>query len=71
MLNKQFAAISTVSQVAYLHIARPAVARLLGHGPDGPPEQMIKDFAQHAADFALAALRVPAGSGDSSPDGAT
>ena len=62
-LTPEFAAISTISQVAYLHLARPAVTRLLGHGPDGPPQQLLADFAHHAAEFALAALRTSAGGG--------
>ena len=57
-LTPEFAAISTISQVAYLHIGRPAVTRLLGYGPDGPPGEIMADFARHAADFALAALSV-------------
>ena len=66
-LTPEFAAISTISQVAYLHIGRPTVARLLGHDPDGPPEKVLRDFAQHAADFALAALHVSNGRGAATP----
>ncbi len=58
-LTPEFAAISTISQVAYLHIGRAAVSRLLGHGADGPPEKVMTAFAGHAAEFALAALRPP------------
>ena len=58
-LTAEYAAISTISQVAYFHIARPAVTRLLGYGTDGPPAQVMADFARHAADFALAALGAP------------
>ena len=55
-LNPRFAAVSTIAQVAYLFIARPAVGLLLGHGPDGPPPDVLQAFGRHAADFALAAL---------------
>ena len=55
-LDPQFAAISTISQVVYFHIARPAVGILLGHGTSGPPAQTTRAFAAHAADFAIAAL---------------
>ena len=55
-LNPRFAAVSTIAQVAYLFIARPAVGLLLGHGPEGPPRDVLRAFGRHAADFALAAL---------------
>ena len=51
-----FAAISTVAQLAYFSIARPAVALLLGTQRDGVSAATARDFARHAADFALAAL---------------
>ena len=54
--DPQFAAISTIAQVVYFHIARPAVGILLGHGPGGPPEAIARAYTAHAADFALAAL---------------
>ena len=59
-VRPELAAISTIAQVVYFLIARPAVARLLGHGAGGIPPETIRDFAAHAADFALAALRAPA-----------
>lgn len=55
-VDPAFAAISTISQVAYAFIARPAVGILLGQGIDGPGDETLRDFARHAADFALAAL---------------
>lgn len=58
-LDPQFAAISTVAQVVYFHIARPAVGILLGHGRGGVPDATARAFASHAADFALAALAAP------------
>jgi AcrR family transcriptional regulator len=55
-LVPQFAAISVVSQVVYFNIARPAVGILLGHGPKGVPLGTTRAFADHAADFAIAAI---------------
>lgn len=55
-LDPQFAAVSTIAQVIYFHIARPAVGILLGHGTDGPPEAVARAYTVHAADFAIAAL---------------
>ena len=54
--DPQFAAVSTIAQVVYFHIARPAVGILLGHGAGGPPEAVARAYTTHAADFALAAL---------------
>ncbi len=59
-LDARFAAISTISQVVYFHIARPAVGILLGHGPQGAPDDVARAFTAHAAEFAIAALAVPA-----------
>jgi AcrR family transcriptional regulator len=55
-LDPQFAAISTVAQVVYFNLARPAVGILLGHGPGGVPPETVRAYGAHAADFALAAL---------------
>ena len=59
-LDPQFAAISTIAQVVYFHIARPAVGILLGHGPDGAPGHVARAYTAHAAEFAIAALSHPA-----------
>ncbi len=59
-VDPRFAAISTIAQVVYFFIARPAVRVLLKAGPDGPSPRVVRDFARHAADFALAALSQPA-----------
>lgn len=56
-LDPTYAAISVVAQVAYLLLARPIVGILLGRGPSGPTPADFKAFAEHAAEFALAALR--------------
>jgi AcrR family transcriptional regulator len=55
-VDARFAAISTIAQVAYLLIARPAVGILLGDGADGPSPETMRAFARHAGDFAVAAL---------------
>jgi hypothetical protein len=59
-VDPRFAAISTISQVAYFFVARPAVRILLGTGPDGPAPEVVRAYASHAAEFALAALAAPA-----------
>jgi len=59
-LDPRFAAISVISQVAYMNLARPAAGILLGYGMAGPPAPVLRAFGSHAADFALAALRAPA-----------
>lgn len=59
-VDPRFAAISTISQVVYFFVARPAVRVLLRAGPGGPSGRVVRDFARHAADFALAALARPA-----------
>jgi HlyD family secretion protein len=55
-LDARFAAISVVSQVVYVHVARPAVGMLLGEGRKGVSEKTMKKFGAHAVEFALAAL---------------
>lgn len=55
-IDPKFAAISTVGQVVYFFVARPAVRILLGAGKEGPSPATVQAFASHAADFALAAL---------------
>jgi TetR/AcrR family transcriptional regulator len=59
-VDPRFAAISTISQVVYFFVARPAIRVLLATGPAGPDAKVVRDFARHAADFALAALAAPA-----------
>lgn len=54
-IDPKFAAISTVGQMAYFFLARPAVRILLGAGKELSAET-VEAFARHAADFALAAL---------------
>ena len=57
-LDARFAAVSTVSLIPYFHIARPAVAILMGDSDEITQEQM-EAYARHAADFVLAALAAP------------
>jgi TetR/AcrR family transcriptional regulator len=54
-MDARFAAVSVVSLIPYFHIAKPAVALLLGADDEPTPEQMDA-YARHAADFVLAAL---------------
>lgn len=56
-LDPRFAAISVISQVGYLVLARPVVGILLGRGAEGPTSDDLRRFGQHAAEFALAGLR--------------
>lgn len=65
-LDPRFSAVSIVSQLAYFFIAQPAVAILLGHGPDRVPPAVSERFFAHAEEFALAALvaEAPPGGGE-------
>ena len=56
--DPRFAALSTIAQVAWVVTASPAIGILLGHGPSGPPGEVRAAYASHAAEFALAALRL-------------
>jgi TetR/AcrR family transcriptional regulator len=55
-VDPKYAAISTVSLVAYFVIARPVVGLALGDGLTGPTEERTREYGRHAAEFALAAL---------------
>ena len=55
-VDPKYAAISTVSLVAYFVIARPVVGVALGDGLAGPTDERTRDYGRHAAEFALAAL---------------
>jgi TetR/AcrR family transcriptional regulator len=55
-VDPKYAAISTLSLVAYFVIARPVVGMALGDGLTGPTEERTRDYGRHAAEFALAAL---------------
>lgn len=55
--DPRLAAISTIAQVAYFCLARPLMTTLLAETQEvlATPER-IREFARHAADFAVAAL---------------
>ena len=55
-LEPRFAALSTIAQVVYFFIFRPAVGIFFGQGPGGVADQTARDFARHAGEFALSAL---------------
>ena len=56
-LDPNFAAFSTIAQLPYFYIARPALGVLaLGEGQHFD-DSAAADFARHAGDFAVAALR--------------
>jgi TetR/AcrR family transcriptional regulator len=69
-LDPKFAAISTVGQVAYFLLARPAVRILLATDKDIPRETVLK-FARHAADFTLSALSAKSAAASKSSRGRT
>jgi hypothetical protein len=55
-VDPRYAAISTISLVAYFVIARPVVGIALGDGLSGPTEERTRDYGRHAAEFALVGL---------------
>jgi len=55
-VEPRFAAVSTISQVAYFIIARPAVGIFFGSGTDGVPDTVAREFGRHAGEFAVRAL---------------
>lgn len=55
-LEPRLAAISTIAQVIYFVVARPAVGIFLGHGERGVPDETTLHFARHAGDFAVRAM---------------
>jgi TetR/AcrR family transcriptional regulator len=57
-LDARFAAVSAVSLIPYFHVARPAVAILMGESGE-PTQEQMEAYARHAADFVLAALAAP------------
>lgn len=55
-LEPRFAALSTIAQVVYFFVFRPAVGVFFGRGSAGVADQTARDFARHAGEFALSAL---------------
>jgi TetR/AcrR family transcriptional regulator len=58
-VEPRFAAVSTIAQVVYFTIARPAIGLLFGAGPDGVSEATARAFGRHAGEFAVHALSTP------------
>lgn len=58
-LDPRFAAVSIVAQLAHFVMAWPAMRVLLDARPASPPPEVLREFARHAAEFALAAMLVP------------
>lgn len=56
-LDPRFAAFSTIAQLPYFYIARPALEALASGASQHPDEAAA--FARHAGEFAVAALRAP------------
>jgi AcrR family transcriptional regulator len=55
-VEPRFAAVSTISQVAYFIIARPAVGIFFGSGTGGVSDDVAREFGRHAGEFAVRAL---------------
>lgn len=55
-VDAPFAAISTIAQLAYFMLARPAIRLLLDRAADYPTAADLDGFGRHAADFALHAV---------------
>ncbi|HEU5218278.1 MAG TPA: TetR/AcrR family transcriptional regulator [Gemmatimonadales bacterium] len=55
-VEPRYAAVSTISQVVYFMIARPAIAIFLQLGPSGVSDETARAFGRHAGDFAVHAL---------------
>lgn len=58
-VEPRFAAVSTVAQVVYFLLARPAIGVFFGVGAKGITPEMAVAFGRHAGDFAVHALSVP------------
>jgi AcrR family transcriptional regulator len=56
-LDPRFAAFSTIAQLPYFFIARPALEALALGNSQHPDEATSAAFARHAGEFAVAALR--------------
>ena len=55
-IEPRFAAISTIAQVVYFIIARPAIGLFFGEGMRGVPLATARRFGRHAGEFAVHAL---------------
>src|SRR4026208_2153143 len=54
----RFSAVSTIAQVVYFTIARPAIGLFFREGPRGVPEATAHQFGRHAGEFAARALSI-------------
>ena len=55
-MEPRYAAVSTISQVIYFIVARPAIAIFFGLAPGGVADDTARAFGRHAGDFAVRAL---------------
>lgn len=55
-LDPRFAAISCVAMILPFFTAKPVVGLFLGYTTEGPPADVIRRYARHAAEMALGAL---------------
>jgi AcrR family transcriptional regulator len=64
-VEPRFAAVSTIAQVVYFVVARPAIALFFGSdgGPREVPDAVARQFGRHAGEFAVQALAPGAGEG--------
>jgi AcrR family transcriptional regulator len=60
-VEPRFAAVSTIAQVVYFIVARPAIGLFFGEGARGVPEATARKFGRHAGEFAVNALQSPEG----------
>jgi AcrR family transcriptional regulator len=55
-IEPRFAAVSSIAQVVYFIVARPAIALFFGLGEAGVSADTTRQFGRHAGDFAVRAL---------------
>jgi AcrR family transcriptional regulator len=55
-IEPRFAAVSSIAQVVYFIVARPAIALFFGMAEGGVPADTTRQFGRHAGDFAVRAL---------------
>jgi AcrR family transcriptional regulator len=66
-VDPRYVTISILSQLNWVFVAKPAVGVFLGRGLGGLTDADVDAFADHIADFALAALRPITPRGGSAP----
>ncbi|HEV8150330.1 MAG TPA: TetR family transcriptional regulator [Gemmatimonadales bacterium] len=60
-VEPRFAAVSTIAQVVYFMIARPAIGIFFGEGTRGVSRARAREFGGHAGEFAVRALALSEG----------